>query len=183
MTVLRRIARPMIAAIFVSGGADALRNPAPLVPAADGVAQPAAKPIPGLPDQDPETLVRINGAVQVVAGTMLAFNRLPRLSALALAATIVPTTAAGHRFWEEEEPEQRRQQQVHFLKNTSILGGLLLAAADTEGKPGIGWRTRHTAEHAEAAVERTARSARRAAKAAKREAKLGAKAARAALPV
>jgi hypothetical protein len=29
---------------------------------------------------------------------------------------------------------------MHFLKNLGLLGGLLLAAADTEGRPSIGWR-------------------------------------------
>ena len=47
-----------------------------------------------------EDAVRINGGVQVAAGALLTLNKLPRLAALALAATLVPTTAAGHRFWE-----------------------------------------------------------------------------------
>lgn len=172
----------MVAAIFISGGVDSLRNPSSKAPAAEGVATTLADRIPALADQDTESLVRINAGVQLAAGTMLAFGRFPRLSALALAASVVPTTAAAHRFWEIDEPMSRAQQRIHFLKNTSILGGLLLAAADTEGKPGIGWRTRHTAEHAEAAIERSRRKARRAARVARREAKLGAKAARAALP-
>lgn len=182
MTVLRRIARPLLASIFISGGVDSLRNPAAKAPAAEDVAAVASR-IPALADTDTETLVRINAGVQVAAGTMLALGKFPRLSALALAASIVPTTAAGHRFWEAEEPAARAQQRVHFLKNASILGGLLLAAADTEGKPGLGWRTRHTAEHAEAAVERSRRAARRAGRTARREAKLTAQAARAALPI
>ncbi|MDQ1670172.1 MAG: hypothetical protein QOE40_2233, partial [Actinomycetota bacterium] len=35
MTVVRRLARPMLAAIFISGGFDALRNPEPMVSAAE----------------------------------------------------------------------------------------------------------------------------------------------------
>ena len=42
-----------------------------------------------------EDAVRLNGAVQMVAGTLLALGRFPRLSALALAATLVPTTRPG----------------------------------------------------------------------------------------
>lgn len=183
MTVLRRLARPMLAAIFISGGIDSLRNPSAKAPAADGVATALSGVMPSLADQDAEVLVQLNAGVQVGAGALLALGRFPRLSALALAASIVPTTAAAHRYWEIDDPDARAQQRIHFLKNTGILGGLLLAAADTAGKPGIGWRTRHTAEHAEAAIERSRRHARRAAKTARREAKLGAKAARAALPV
>ena len=59
---------------------------------------------------------------------MLASGHFPRLSATVLAATLVPTTAAGHRFWEEQDPQKKAMQRIHFFKNTSMLGGLLLAA-------------------------------------------------------
>ena len=181
MTISRHLARPLLASIFVMGGADALRNPKGKVPAAEDVAPPIAARIPGMPEGDTEQLIKINGAVQVGAGGLLAIGRLPRLSALALAASLVPTTAAGHRFW-EAEGDTRQQQQIHFFKNVSLFGGLLLAALDTEGKPGIVWRTRHASEHAGAAVRRSRREARMASREAKyaarsagREAKLSAR--------
>ena len=65
-----------------------------------------------------------------------------------LAATLVPTTAAGHRFWEEQDPAERAQQRIHFFKNVSMLGGLIIAAGDTEGQPGVVWRTRRVAKDA-----------------------------------
>ena len=164
MTISRHVARPLLASIFVVGGVDALRNAGSKVPAAEDVAEPVASKLPGLGDLDTEQLVRLNAGVQAGAGALLAIGRLPRLSALALAASIVPTTAAGHRFW-EHEGSQRADHQIHFFKNVSLLGGLLLAALDTEGKPGVVWRTRHATEHAGAAVRRTRREARLAAKA------------------
>jgi len=162
MSLLRRVARPMLASMFVLGGVDAVRTPRPKVGAAEDVAPPVAARIPGLQDQDTETLVRINGGVQVAGGTLLALGRFPRLSALALAASLVPTTLAGHRFWEHEGAD-RQQQMLHFFKNVSMLGGLLLASVDTEGEPGLAWRARHRAEHAGAAVRRGRRDARRTA--------------------
>ena len=194
MMIFRRIARPLLASIFVTSGVDTLRNPQPLVSVADDVAPKVAGAIPALANQDTESLVKINAGVQVVAGSLFALNRLPRLSALALAATIVPTTAAAHRYWEAEDPSDRQQQQTHFYKNVSILGGLLLASADTEGRPGVAWRARHKAghaagkvrhraEHAGIAVQRTRKDVKRAAKVAKREAKLAGKAAKGALPI
>src|SRR5688500_8066529 len=176
MTIVRRVARPMLAAIFISGGIDALRNPASKAPAAETIA-PLTEKVPALAGRDTETLVRINAAAQVGAGTLFALSRFPRISALVLAASVVPTTAAGHRFWELDPGLQRTQQKIHFLKNAGLLGGLLLAAADTEGRPGLAWRTKHTAEHAGAAVHRGRREARQAAKTARREAALAAKAA------
>ena len=65
MTVVRRIARPMLAAIFVANGLDALLHPS----ARAQKAAPMVKKLSGplhLPD-DPELLVRANGATMVAA--------------------------------------------------------------------------------------------------------------------
>ena len=152
MSVSRRLARPMLAATFVSGGLDAVRHPEAKEAKADKVAPVIARLL-GL-FADTPTLVRINGAVQVVAGTLLATGRLPRVAASVLAVSLVPTTLAGHRFWEENGP-QARAQRVHFLKNTAMLGGLILAAVDTEGRPSLGWRARRAAERAVQALPTT----------------------------
>ncbi len=160
--------------MFVAGGLDSLRRPEPKVPAADPVAPRIAAKLPYLPE-DTETLVKINGAVQVGAGLMLATGRLPRISSALLAGSLVPTTLAGHRFWEEHDPAARAVQKTHFLKNLGMLGGLMLAAVDTEGRPGLAWRARHAAHHASTGTGRGARTARR-------EARLAARTARAKLP-
>lgn len=146
--LVRRLARPMLASMFIVGGIDTLRRPAQKVQAAEAL---------GLQDNT-EQVVKGNAVAQVVGGLAFATNRLPRLSALVLAASLVPTTAAGHRFWEYSEPAQRADQTQHFIKNVSMLGGLLLAAVDTEGRESVARKTK-----------RVSRSAAR--KAAKRSAK------------
>ncbi len=160
----------MLASMFVMGGVNALRNTPGLAkkaqPVTDRVRPMLVQAVPQadvLP-KDAESLVRINGVAQVAAGLALATGRMPRLSSAVLAMSLMPTTAAGHRFWEEEDPAARANQQIHFFKNVSMLGGLLLAAVDTEGRPGLAWRARHGA-----------RAARREAKHLRREAKLAAK--------
>jgi uncharacterized membrane protein YphA (DoxX/SURF4 family) len=50
-----------------------------------------------------------------------------------LAAQMVPVTVAGHRFW-EKEGEERQGHWIHFLKNTSLAGGLLLVALTRKQK-------------------------------------------------
>ena len=109
-------------------------------------------------------MVRINGAAQVGAGLLLATGRAPRLSSTVLAATLVPTTAAGHRFWEESDPAVRANQKIHFFKNVSMLGGLLIAAVDTEGQPGVAWRARRAAKDARREAGHLATTARREAR-------------------
>ncbi len=151
----------MLASIYVLQGYDALVHPDRVVPAAEPVVRRIARWVPVVP-ADIRTAVRLNGGVQLVAGTLLAVGRVPRLAALAIAATLVPTTLAGHRFWAAENKQERAGQRIHFLKNVSMFGGLLIAAADTGGKPSLAWRTRHrahTLHHDAACARRTARPA------------------------
>ncbi len=173
MTVTRLLARPMLASMFVVGGVHALRNAPALATAAkpvtDKLRPTLDKALPQVKiPEDTVTLVRINAAAQVVAGLSLARGRAPRLSSAVLAASLAPTTLAGHQFWNESDPEAKAQHRIHFFKNLSMLGGLMLAAVDTEGKPGVVWR----ASNAGSTVRREAKHLTREAKL---EAKLAAK--------
>lgn len=172
MTITRLFARPMLASMFVVGGINSLRNASSLAaqaaPVTERLTSVAERAVPQVPiPTDPATLVRINGAAQVGAGLLLATGRAPRLASTLLAASLVPSTAAYHRFWEEEDPAARANQKVHFFKNVSALGGLLIASVDTEGKPGVAWRARRAARDAR-------REAGHFAATAKREARLAA---------
>ena len=169
MSLVRRVARPMIASIFVIQGLDAFRHPAPLAQRSSPLLDKAI-PLLGLPN-DKQLLVRANGATQMAGGIMLATGFLPRLGALAIAASLVPTTLAGHPFWKEEEPQQRKAQRIQFLKNMAMMGGVLLAAVDTAGKPGLAWRAQNIAN-------RSQRGAKRAVKTTAREAKIARQSAR-----
>ncbi|MCW2613562.1 MAG: hypothetical protein JWN08_556 [Frankiales bacterium] len=126
MSPVRRLARPLLASTFVLGGASALRAPAARVELARAA---------GL--SDPEALVRVNAAAMLAGGLALATGRLPRLSSLVLAGTLVPTTVVGHPFWSETDRTGRAAQRTQFAKNLSILGGLLISAADTGGRESI----------------------------------------------
>ncbi|MEV5884698.1 DoxX family protein [Streptomyces sp. NPDC052020] len=161
MSLLRVAGRPMLASMFIAGGLNSVRNPEAVAPVAEPVVRPLAERVGVLPDRT-EQLVRLSGAVQVAGGVLLGIGRLPRLSALALAATLVPTTLAGHRFWEAEDEGERAQQLIHFLKNLSMLGGLLIAADDTGSAPSLLWRGRHAAKGARRDARLVGRSVRAA---------------------
>jgi uncharacterized membrane protein YphA (DoxX/SURF4 family) len=167
MTVLRFIARPMLGSIFVIQGYETWRRPERVTPAAEPVVGPVRDRVPGVPSETEES-VRLNGAIQAVAGSMLAAGWFPRLAALALAGTLVPTTLAGHRFWEVADKQERAQQRIHFLKNVTIMGGLLIAAADTGGSPSLAWRGRHAARTARREASLVTKTARVTGKAAAR---------------
>ena len=165
----------MLGAVFISSGARALMYPEPLVPKAklvtDRVAPILQKVDPRLPT-DARRLVQLNAGVQLLCGTLLATGRLTRPAAAVLVGTLIPTTFAGHPFWTEEDPDVRRSHRTHFLKNLGLAGGLLIAAADTAGRPGLRWRAGHLLDHAERSVQRTVREARREAKVARRAARV-----------
>ncbi|GAA0508825.1 hypothetical protein GCM10011581_19080 [Saccharopolyspora subtropica] len=146
--LIRRLARPMLAAIFIYGGIGSLRDVQSHAKSATPLLEKVGPIKESLPEQiptDPETLVRIDGAVKIGAGTMLALGKFPRLASLLLAGSTAATTLAAHRFWEIEDQEQRTNQQIHFLKNIGLLGGLLISAVDTGGKPSVGYRARRGA--------------------------------------
>jgi len=126
-------ARFLTGSTYVLLGFDALREPGGRVDLAGPVLAQMRKVVP-LPDDD-EQLVRLNAGVQVVAGAMLALGLAPRLSALALAGSLVPTTLAGHSFWSLEDPAARKVQRIQFHKNMAMIGGLLFAALDQPGRP------------------------------------------------
>jgi uncharacterized membrane protein YphA (DoxX/SURF4 family) len=128
-SITTRVASPLIASIFISGGFDAAMNPEGKVKKAEKVTGPIAQRVTALPD-DTETLVRLNGVTQVIAGTALSLGLLRRLSAVVLIGTLVPTTLAGHRFWEELDEDARNMQITQFAKNLGLLGGLLLVATE-----------------------------------------------------
>ena len=129
MKVVRTLARPMLAGIFVVSGLDVLADPEPRAKIAKPVVDAVASVVPFAPT-DPVDAVRLNAAVHVGAGVLLAAGVMSRLSALALAlaVSIVPTTIAAHPFWEIDDPVNRTRQRTQFLKNTAILGGLLAVA-------------------------------------------------------
>src|SRR3954453_20021492 len=108
--LVRRIARPLLASSFVYGGIDTLRNPQSRVPGAapivDQITAAEDQQLPVQVPRDVEQWVKSHAGRKVAAGSLLALGNLPRLSALALSASIVPTTLAGHRFWEHDDPKE-----------------------------------------------------------------------------
>jgi uncharacterized membrane protein YphA (DoxX/SURF4 family) len=153
--LIRRIARPLLSVAFIGQGVDALRNPKP---AADA-ARPALEGMRKLPDpiganvpSDAENFARINAAVQIGGGLLLATGKLPRLASAALAFTVIPGSLGGHMFWNEQDQARKADERRAFMTDLSLLGGLIIAAVDTEGKPSIGWRGRRAARKVSEAV-------------------------------
>lgn len=205
MTLLRAAARTMLASYFVINGAKAIKDPRPLVEDAEPVAGavvPALKrftpaQVSTRIPEDTATLVRLQGVAQAVGGLALATGVGRRPGALLLAASLVPQTIARHPFWSRSDKELKAADRHAFVKNVALFGGVLIASADTEGKPSLAWRAnaggralRRRAQRAEKEaqegvqrgrraarrqIEQSAKDAKTAAKQAKQEARLAAK--------
>ena len=153
--LIRRIARPLLSAVFIGQGVETLRNPTvtleatePTIAALRTLPEPVGDKVPS----NPETAARINAAVQVGGGLLLATGKLPRIASAALAFTVIPGSLGAHLFWNESDPERKAQKRRDLLTDLSLLGGLMIAAADTAGKPSLGWRGRQAAGRISEAV-------------------------------
>lgn len=183
MPLVRRLARPALAATFITGGLRAVRHPDALAPGAEPVAARVSSTLRRvLPAQfaskvptETLSLVRLNGVIQLAGGLLLATGRAPRLSAFALAGTLVPTTAARYPFWSDSDPAAKAEDRTHFVQNVGLLGGLLLAAVDTAGKPGLSWRAERASRDVKRGAGRQKKQAGRAAKVARSQARTQAK--------
>jgi len=170
MTLVRAIGRTMLSSYFVLSGIRAVRNPEEFVADAEPVTGrlvPTAKrfapdEVAGFIPEDTATLVRINGAVQVVGGLALATGKGRRVGAGLLALSMVPTTLARHPFWKRTDPEQKIRDRQQFVKNIGLLGGVVIASRDTEGKPGLGWRANEGRELAAKRSKKLKKQAKKA---------------------
>lgn len=157
--LLRRIARPLFASWFVAEGVDAVRHPVRHAAAARsgldelrdlasgraalaGVARSLDLP---LTQRQLTLVVQAHGAATALAAGALALGKAPRTAGVALAVLTVPLVVANAptgRVRDLDDAARRRR----FWSSLSALGGALLAAADTAGRPGVAYRVRAARE-------------------------------------
>jgi putative oxidoreductase len=70
-------------------------------------------------------LLAITIVIEVAGGLMLITGFRPRLAAIVIALFLIPVTIVFHAFWSADAANFQNQLTA-FLKNLSILGGMLL---------------------------------------------------------
>lgn len=171
MAISRRIARPLLSSTFLTSGVQVLKDP---TSAAEGLRPwldkvgPAARsrgiPLPS----DPASVARGVAALQVTAAGALAWGKAPRASAAVLSATLLPSLLA-HNPWNPGQDQGTKQRNMaETAKNASLVGGVVLAALDTEGRPGLAWRARRATRDARRQARTLARQTALEAKLAKK---------------
>ena len=76
----------------------------------------------------PELLLPFAIAIELGGGLMLLTGWKARLAASAIFLFIIPTTLIFHNFW-AADAASAQNQMIHFMKNVTIMGGMLYVAA------------------------------------------------------
>lgn len=145
--LLRPVARFLLAVPFVYRGVQAVLHPTEHALAAQVAWAETTRFTPQAPDLSTSQLtmlVRAHGAATAVAGVLLALGKAPRFSALTLAGLTVPLAVADQPFTSQGPARSVRLE--HFVTDLGAIGGALIAAVDTEGRPGLGYRVTHARE-------------------------------------
>lgn len=150
--MVRALARPLLATWFIYGGVESMRAPERRAERAAPVVDPLLEQA-GIDEVTTTDLVKLHGVATVAAATVLAVSRTPRTAGLALSGLAALTVAAGRPFWLLEDEEERRAERDQFLKNLSLLGGVMLAATAGHSARHVARKKKAKAKAAEKKLE------------------------------
>ena len=74
----------------------------------------------------PHVLVPLAGVMALAGGLSVLMGFHTRAGAWLLVGFLVPVTLMMHNFWAVPDPHMAEMQRIMFMKNVSILGGILL---------------------------------------------------------
>ena len=81
----------------------------------------------------PQLLAALATAIEFGAGLAILVGWKTRWAALAFVVLLIVITPIFHNFW-SVPPDEAMEQQINFMKNSSILGGMLLLLAFGPGR-------------------------------------------------
>lgn len=151
--LLRRLARPLLAAPFVYDGVQAALHPAEHVAAARDLTDTVTDRlgVPRLSDERLTLAVRAHGGLTAALGVALAAGFFPRVASLQLAALSAPLAVVHQPFSSKGAP--RAEKTGRFVRAIGSVGAALIAGVDTQGKPGMSWRVSQARKKAAAKVD------------------------------
>lgn len=148
MSIVRRLARPLLATGYIAGGVEAFRNSSAAAEKLDPVLKQVEQV---LPQVRPVTANRAQvaqgiAAAQVLAASALALSKLPRLSASVLLGTTAINTYVQYQSADASTKEAKSNRRNNVFKNLSLVGAVMIASVDTSGNPSLAWRASHLAD-------------------------------------
>ncbi len=163
MTIVRFVARPLLASSFIASGVDRLKNSDNTAKQLQPVLERAGKTVPSIRSVtgNEQLVAKVLGGTQVGAGLLLGIGKLSRMAALLLVLTSALNTVVESRSADANTKEDKTQRRNQLLKNVSLIGGVLLAAVDTNGRPGLAWRAEHLAGDARKSAKSLSKDAKK----------------------
>ena len=73
-------------------------------------------------------LVPLSGLLALFGGISILLGYFARFGAMLLILFLVPVTLTMHNFWDISDPAIHQMQMIQFMKNLTILGGVILIA-------------------------------------------------------
>lgn len=77
----------------------------------------------------PKYAVLVSGLLLLFGGFGILTGFMVQWALVALVLFLVPVTFMMHAFWKESDPMKRMPDQVNFMKNTALLGSILILIA------------------------------------------------------
>ena len=115
MDFLVLIGRVLFSIIFISGGINHLKDFNHTVEMAKKFKAPL-----------PKLSAAAMSLFAIVGGLSVALGFYSKIGALLLFIFLIPATFTVHRFWGLSDNNQMQLQQVHFFKNLSLIGAILM---------------------------------------------------------
>jgi putative oxidoreductase len=119
---LALVGRILLGSIFVLSGFQKLMGYSGLVASITGKGLPL-----------PEILAVLTVVIELGAGLLLVIGWKARWAAFLIFLFIIPVSLVFHNFW-TMEGAQAAMNKIQFLKNVSIMGGMLMVAAFGPGR-------------------------------------------------
>ncbi|WP_026460704.1 hypothetical protein [Schaalia suimastitidis] len=142
MNLLRAVARPLLAAPFIVEGWDALRHPRTHVDRihATGVDLDDLPYVGELDDSTLEVATRILGGFTLLSAVAFAVGKSPRTNAAILACAAAPIALVNAPVWTARTGEEKARHRSQLRLRGALVGAMLLASTDRQGKPSALWR-------------------------------------------
>lgn len=163
MTIVRFVARPLLASSYIASGVDRLKNSDNTAEQLRPVLQRAGKTIPSARSftANEQLVAKVVGGTQIGAGLLLGIGKLSRVAALLLVVSSALNTVVEYRSADSSTKEAKTHRRNELLKNVSLIGAVMLATVDTNGRPGLAWRAEHLAGDARKSAKSLSKDARK----------------------
>lgn len=77
----------------------------------------------------PRSAVFVGGVLLLLGGLGVVFGIAPEASLALLIIFLVPVSFKMHAFWKETDPNAKMMEQIQFMKNTALIGAILIMYA------------------------------------------------------